>query len=158
MGLVLQEDSAVRFWLLSDYSFYLGLVLLTSCFIAAVAKFKRFPYKLRYDLFAAAALLIWFSQWPPFFRVNSPVFLYYPLYFAFITAFLSLVFITKRDRMDEDAVVVLQWLSDSGRFNPIVIMLAVMGSLWFPEHFMLFPVAMTLWVVRFTLACCLDEE
>jgi len=144
--------------LVMDAVFYLGGAFVLSCFIASIINFKKFSYKLRYDLFASGALLVWVSYWPPFFRVDSPLFQYYPLYFAFITAFFSLVFITKRENMDEDAIVFLQWLSDSGRFNPSVIMLAVMVSLGLPQQFMLFPITLTLLVIRFTLASCLNNE
>lgn len=158
IAIILQESDVMYDILASDYSIYIGSVLLISCFIATATNFKRFPFKLRYDLFASSALLIWFSYWPDFFRDGSPVFTLYPLYFALITALFSLFFITKRERIDEDALVFLQWLSDSGRFNPSVLMVGIMASLWFPEFFMLFPVLVTLWVVRYTLACCLDNE
>jgi len=158
IAIILQDSGVMYDILASEYSIYTGLVVLISCFIATATNFKRFAYRLRYDLFACSALLIWFSYWPDFFRVGSPIFKLYPLYFAFITAFFSLVFVTKRDRIDEDALVFLQWLSDSGRFNPAFIMLGVIVSLWFPEYFMLFPVLITMWVIRYTLACCLNNE
>ena len=86
------------------------------------------------------------------------MFQYFPMYFSFITAFFSVVFITKRENMAPDAVTLLQWLSDSGRFNPIVIMIAVMISLVLPQYFLLFPVTVTILVMRFALACCLNNE
>ena len=126
--------------------------------IASWFKFDKIPFKLRYDLFGVGALLVWFSYWPPFFRFGSPLFQYFAMYFAFITALFSVVFITKRENMDPDAVALLQWLSDSGRFNPVVIMIAVMISLALPQHFLLFPVTVTILVMRFALASCLNNE
>ena len=86
------------------------------------------------------------------------LFQYFPMYYAFITALFSVVFITERENMDPDAVALLQWFSDSGRFNPTIIMIAVMISLALPQHFLLFPVTVTILVMRFTLASCLNNE
>ena len=158
IGFLLQEESFFYNLLSSDFSLYTGIGLLVVNFIASWFKFSKIPFKLRYDLFAVGSLLIWFSYWPPFFRFGSPMFQYFPMYFAFITALFSVVFITKRENMDSDAVTMLQWLSDSGRFNPIFIMIAVMVSLALPQQFLLFPVTITLLVMRFALACCLNNE
>ena len=158
IGFLLKEDSFFHTLLLSDYSLYTGIVLLVTNLIASWFKFNKIPFKLRYDLFGVGSLLVWFSYWPPFFRFGSPMFQYFPMYFAFITALFSVVFITARENMDPDAVTLLQWLSDSGRFNPIIIMIAVMISLALPQYFLLFPVTITLLVMRFALASCLNNE
>jgi len=158
IGFLLKEESFFHDLLLSDVSLYIGVGLLIVNVIASWFKFDKIPFKLRYDLFGVGALLVWFSYWPPFFRFGSPLFQYFPMYFAFITALFSVVFITKRENMDPDAVTLLQWLSDSGRFNPIIIMIAVMISLALPQYFLLFPVTVTLFVMRFALASCLNNE
>ncbi len=158
MAFVLKDEGIIRSLFLSDYSLYLGVGLLTINFIASVKKIKKFSYLIRYDLFAVGALLVWFAYWPDFFRDGSPVFYLYPIYFAFITALFSLAFIRKREHIDPDALNWLQWLSDSGRFNPAIIMVCVGISLYFPQHFMLFPLTISLLVMRFALACCLDNE
>ena len=155
---IFKLDSSIGLLFWSEFTLYFGMALLLLNFIATATKLKIFPFKLRYDLFAVGALLVWFSYWPPFFREGTPVFDIFPLYFAFISALFSLLFITKRENMDPDAVIFMQWLSDSGRFNPLVIMLGVMVSLAFPQHFLLFPVTITLWVTRFALACSLNNE
>ncbi len=155
---IFKLDSSIGLLFRSEFALYFGIGLLLLNFIATAIKFKRIPYKLRYDLFAVGAFLVWFSYWPSFFRMGAPIFDVFPLYFAFISALFSLLFITKRENMDPDAVIFMQWLSDSGRFNPLVIMLGVMVSLAFPQHFLLFPIMITLWVTRFALACSLNNE
>jgi hypothetical protein len=155
---LLKIESPLNTLFLSDYSLYSGLVLLLVTFFDAALGFKKIPFKLRYDLFALGALLVWLWYWPPFFRVGSPVFYYFSLYFAFITAFCSLIFFTKREQIDPEVVIFLHWLSDSGRFNPIVIMIGVVIGLAVPQHFILFPVFITLLVTRFALACSLANE
>jgi hypothetical protein len=158
MGFFLKDENLFKSLLMSDYSLYIGIFLIVGNFIASCLKLKKISFKFRYDLFAMGSLLVWYSYWPPFFRFGSPMFEYYPLYFAFITALFSLLFIKKLENMDPDAVTFLLWLSDSGRFNPIIIMVAVIISLGIPEHFLLYPVTVTLLVIRFALACCLDNE
>jgi|AJXC01.1.fsa_nt_gi hypothetical protein len=158
LGFFLQAKTPLHSFLLSDFSLIFGGVLMLITLLATGFKFKKIPYKLRYDLFSVGSLLVWFAYWPPFFRYATPMFDFFPLYFAFITAFFSLVFITKRENMDPDAITFLQWLSDSGRFNPLLVMLAVITGLAMPEHFLLFPVALTILIIRFTLASCLDNE
>ena len=158
MAFVLKDGGALRNIFLSDYSFYAGAGLLLATLVAASIKYKKIAYKIRYDLFAVGALLVWFSYWPAFFREGSPIFYLYPLYFALITALFSLVFIKDREQIDPDALDWLQWLSDSGRFNPVIVMLCVSISLCLPQQFMLFPLAISLLAMRFALACCLDNE
>jgi len=158
MAFLLKDDSIFRVVFMSDFFLYLGGGLLLLNFIASWIEYKKIAYQLRYDLFAVGALLVWFSYWPAFFREGSPLFYVYPLYFALITALFSLVFIKKREHIDPDALVWLQWLSDTGRFNPIVIMVCVCVSLFLPQQFMLFPMTMSLLVMRYALACCLDNE
>ena len=158
LGFLLKEESFFYNLLSSDFSLYTGIGLLVVNFIASWFKFSKIPFKLRYDMFAVGSLFVWISYWPPFFRFGSPMFQYFPMYFAFITALFSVVFITKRENMDPDAVTLLQWFSDSGRFNPIVIMIAVMISLALPQHFLLYPVTVTILIMRFALASCLNNE
>jgi len=158
MAFFLKDDNIFRTVFLSDYALYLGGGLLTLTFVASWIKFNKISYLIRYDLFAVGALLVWFSYWPPFFRVGSPLFYLYPSYFSLITALFSLAFIKKREHIDTDALDWLQWLSDSGRFNPLIIKACVAISLFLPEQFMLFPLTISLLVMRFALACCLDNE
>lgn len=158
LGFVLQAKTPVHAFLLSDFSLALGCLLLLLALIATGFKLKKIAYKIRYDCFAVGAVLVWFAYWPPHFRQDTLVFDYFPLYFAFITAFSSLVFITKRENIDPNTLSFLQHLSDSGRFNPIIIMLVVIAGLALPRHFLLLPSAITILVTRFALASCLDNE
>ncbi len=158
MGFFLKDESYFKALFMSDFSLYTGGTFLLVSFITSCLSTKKISFTYRYDLFAVGSLLVWFSYWPPFFRFGSPMFEYYPLYFALITALSSLFFITKPENMDPDAVTFLQWLSDSGRFNPIIIMIGVIISLAMPEHFLLYPVTVSLLVMRYAVASCLGNE
>ncbi len=142
-------------YLITDPSLYAGVV----CMVAAVIWrwLRRASAPLWYDLFASGSLMVWLPYWYPDFRDGSPVFLYIPLYFAFISALFTLVFIRKRETIEDETVAFLQWLSASGRFNPAIIAVLVAAGLFFKQHFLLYPVAITLWVMRYALACSLNE-
>lgn len=139
----------------SNLFFLSGVFLLVVSFIASAIKFNKIPFKWHYDLFATGSFLVWLSYWPPFFRIDSPLFSSYLLYFSLIVAFFSLTFMTKKQEMEQEVVQYLSWLSDSGRFNPLIIMVGVMASLAFPQHFLLYPITITLLATRFSLECCL---
>ena len=158
VAFLLKTDFFTLSFFQSKFSFFIGITLLIVNFVAMAIKFKKLPFKWRYDLFAVGSVLVWLFYWPPFFRVESPVFYSFLLYFAFISALFSTVFVTKRENMEPEAIDYLQWLSNSGRFNPLIIMIGVMISLAFPQHFLLFPITVTLLVIRYSLACCLNEK
>ncbi len=158
IAFLVYEGSQVSTVFLSDPLFYIGAFFLLGSFVLTVLKNSLLSFRLRYDLFAIGAVLVWYVYWPPFFVHDTPVFHYYPLYFVFITTVFSMFFVTRPELIDSETLSWLQWLSDSGRFNPVFIMLLVMLSLLFPEHFLLFPISISLWVMRYVLACCLGNE
>lgn len=158
IGFLLPTTGTIYNFMTSDYALFIGCFLMLVNIIATGLKYKKIPYQLRYDLYAVGATLVWFAYWPPYFRYAATVFDLFPLYFVFMTAFLNLVLITKKENITSDSVIFLQWLSDSGRFHPILVKIFVMIGLATPHYFILFPVAMTILVIRFTLASCLDNE
>ncbi len=151
LGFYLKSNGSVISLFQSDYFLYAGVCLLT------VSQSKRISFNLQYDLFAVGSILVWLSYWPPFFREESPVFYVFLLYFAFITAFFSLLFKTQKNKMSSDEIKNLQMLSSFVISNPLFVMVAVLISLAFPGHFLLFPLSITLLIIRFSLAYCLDN-
>ncbi|MCF6203149.1 MAG: hypothetical protein L3J59_05675 [Methylococcaceae bacterium] len=139
----------------TEYSQYAGILLLILNFIAIGIQTKKIHFSLCYDLFAVGSILVWLSYWPPFFREGSPIFYVFSLYFAFITAFLSLLFKAQKESMSIDEIKNLQMLANYRLASPLVFLTVVIMSLAFPEHFLLFPVAITLLIIRFSLTDCL---
>lgn len=141
-------------WLINDGVMIGGMVLVALAAFFAVI--NRLSCHVRYDLFASGTLLIWLPYWYPDFREGSPVFFFLPLYFALLSAFCWLVFVKKKEDIDQQTLDFMQWLSDSGRFNPLIIALAVLAGLYFKQHFLLYPAAVTLWVLRYALASSIE--
>ncbi len=142
-------------FLLSPISLYIGLFGVVMASILALL--KKLPYSIWYDWFASSTLLIWYYHWYPDFRDGSPIFYFFPLYFALISALFSILFIKQREQIEKETLDFLQWLSDSGRFNPAVIVVLVGLGLLLTQHFLLYPVAITLLVVRYALAATLEK-
>ena len=118
--------------------------------------FKKFSDLIWYDIFSSSTLLAWFAYWQPLFKDESPIFFFYPLYFALMTAFVSLFFIGQKHKIDDESLRLMQFLAKKNIIQPWVIMLCVIGSLELQQHFMLYPTMMTLLILRFALASCVE--
>ncbi len=143
------------FILYSEYLMYLGFIFITASMV--MYAFHAFPCRIHYDGFATGSLMVWFPYWYPDFIEGSPVFIYFPLYYAFVTAVTSLIFIINKENVEAETLTLMQWLSDSGRFHPVMIALFVLAGVYFKQHFLLYPVAITLLVSRYALARTLQE-
>ena len=109
-----------------------------------------------YDIFSSSALLIWFAYWKPLFKDDSPIFFFYPLYFALVTAFVSLFFIGQRHKIDEESFRFMRSYSKKNLLQSWILMVCVLGSLGLQQNFMLYPVMMTLLIMRFALTSCME--
>nr|WP_305908849.1 hypothetical protein [Methylomarinum sp. Ch1-1]MDP4521710.1 hypothetical protein [Methylomarinum sp. Ch1-1] len=152
---LMETEHRLMALLTSELPIYLGAAFIIGA--ALLAWFRKVSCHVWYDLFASGSVLVWLPFWYPDFRDGSPLFFYLPLYFALITALFTLVFIKKREQIEPEMLQFLQWLFDSGRFNPVLIGIFVVVGLFVKQHFLLYPVAMTLFIVRYTLASSLDE-
>ncbi len=120
--------------------------------------FKKISVIICYDIFSSSILVVWFGYWKPLFNNDSPIFFFYPLYFALFAAFVSLFFISQRHKIDEESLGFMRSLAKKSLIQPWVIMTFVLGSLALPENFTLYPVLMTILILRFTLASCLESR
>lgn len=117
---------------------------------------KKLPESFCYDWFASSVLLTWLAYWKPDFKDDSPVFFFFPLYFALMTAFVALAFISQRESIDAMSMQQMRRLVQKQRLKPWLIMSAVLISIAFEEHYLLFPTLMTLLILRFALASCIQ--
>lgn len=151
-----QTESPYLALFVTPITIYLGLTGIAVSIVGAVVNKKVYP--VWYDLFATSALLIWFSYWQPFFRSDAPMFYLFPLYFAFLTALVSLFFINKRDRLDQESIDHLKYFNEMGRFHPGWVVSGVLVAILLPWQYLLFPLAMSLLIIRYTLSCCSDID
>jgi hypothetical protein len=132
----------------------LGLVSIVGVF------FKKLPDRIGYDAFSSSTLLAWFAYWKPmpFFSADSPIFFYFPLYFALMSAFMTLFLSNRSHKIDKESLQYMQYL-DKERIMPAwSVMVCVLASLEATQHYQLYPVLMTLLMVRFAFSSCLQTD
>lgn len=120
--------------------------------------FKKFQENIWYDIFFSSILLTWFASWKSFFNEQSPMFFFFPLYFALATAFATFILIGGRQRIDRQTRDYMKAFVEKSGMEPWILMIFILGSLQLQHHFMLFPVLMTLLLVRYTLSGCLKAR
>jgi len=153
LALIVETGSSVQALLLSPLVIYIGLAIAIVTII--VSFFKKLPETISYDLFASSTLLAWFALWKPLFVAESPIFFFFPVYFALIVAFVALFFIGQRHKIDQDSLQRMQAIVDSGVVAPWFIMTCVLVTLYFENRFIQFPTMMTLLALRYALSGCL---
>ena len=151
---MVQTASSLQDLLVSPLAIYIGLAVAVLSILGIF--FKKWSDILWYDFYSASTLVVWFAYWKPLFKDDSPVFFFYPLYFALMTAFVSLFFISQRHKIDDESFRLMVSLSKKTIIQPWLVMLCVLGSLELQQHFMLYPTLMTLLIMRFALAGCLE--
>jgi hypothetical protein len=117
---------------------------------------RKGHFKAWYDLFASSVLLAWFAYWKTQFLDTSPMFFFFPVYFAAMSAFISLAFIGRSDRFDRESLHYMRQLAEQKSLQPWMIMLGSLGSLLLLDHYLVFPVLMTLLLLRFALDCSVE--
>lgn len=156
LAFIVQTGSQLQLALVSPVVIYGGL---TIAIVTITGRFfKLMPENISYDIFSSSILLAWFGHWKPLFVKDSPIFFFFPVYFALIIAFVAIFFIGQRHKIDRDSLQRMQAIVDSGVVQPWFVMLCVMATLNFEKHFLLYPVMMTLLTMRYTLSGCLKPK
>lgn len=152
---LLQADSPWLAWLVSPWVLYGGLAVAGICVLGDMA--NKGWRRLWHDLFSGSVLLAWYAYWQPLFKDDTPIFFAFALYFVFMAAFIELFFIGRRDSIDKEVLRQLQALALNLRIKSWMVMLLVLYSVDALEHYLLYPITMTLLMARFTLATYLDK-
>lgn len=153
LGLCVAERFAVSSFLVNDFLLYGCLI---SALVAIVFTYlKKFSDMLLYDWFSSSTLLVWFAYWKPLFEKDSPMFFFYPLYFAMTTSLIILL-LNNRYRIDETTKKYMQRWDRESAMPAWSLMTFVLGSLALLQHYQIYPVLMTLLVLRFAFSLCLE--
>ncbi|MGR8929070.1 MAG: hypothetical protein ACU836_00415 [Gammaproteobacteria bacterium] len=130
-----------------------GLALL--CFAGGCG--KKLSSSVWHDGYASAMLWVWYGTWQPLFSTDAPMFFWFPIYFAVLTAWLSWGLIGKAARFDRDSLEALRYFQTRlARFDTRLIAVLLFIAVLVPEHYLLYPLAMTLFAVRYTFQRCLE--
>jgi len=153
---LLQATSPWLSWLVTPWVLYGGLAVALLSIVAVIL--DRGFSRLWHDLFSGSVLLVWYAYWQPLFKDDTPVFFAYALYFVFMTAFVELFFIGQRQNIDKEVLRQLQLLAKNLQIKSWMVMVLVLVSLELLDHYMLYPVAMTLLMLRYALSTYLKPE
>ncbi|MDD5461032.1 MAG: hypothetical protein PHG00_05280 [Methylococcales bacterium] len=150
-----QTDAPLRNLLITPLFIYTGLIL--AIISIAGAAFKKIPgTTIWYGIFASGALIVWYAYWKPLFNDDSPIFFFYPLYFALLAALVSLFVMSQQHKIDDVSLSFMKRVSRKRIIQPMIIMLFVLGSLELQQQFMLYPTMMTFLIIRYALSSCLE--
>lgn len=156
LGFLAQTQSPYQMLLASSTVFYAGITIIAAGLLLTFT--RNIDDAIRYDTLACGVLLSWFSHWHLFFANDLPMFYLFPLFFALMTALVSLVFIGKRDQFDRESLEHLRYFAKRPLLHPALVITAVVVSIFLPSHYLLFPVLMNAFIVRYTLTRCLPEH
>jgi len=153
---LIETASSLPDLLVAPLFIYIGLGFAVISILGAF--FKKTSEKIWCDLFASATLLVWFAYWKPLFNDDSPLFFIFLLYFVFMSAFVALFFVGRQHKLDDESFRQMQLIAKSNIAQPWAIMLGVLVSLELLQHYLLYPVMMTLLMLRFALSSCLESR
>jgi len=155
---LVQTQSSLPMLLTSEYLVYGGLVLAIVSIVCVF--FKKLSDRVGYDAFSSSTLLLWFAYWKPmpFFSADSPIFFFFPLYFALMSAFITLFFSNQNHRIDKESLAYMRHIDQERMMPSWSLMLCVLGSVEVTQHYQLYPVMMTLLMLRFAFSSCLEPN
>lgn len=152
-----QTPSALPVMMTSPLFFYGGLAIALVSIIGLF--FKKLPDRIGYDAFSSGTLLLWFAYWKPMplFNGDSPIFFFFPLYFALMSAFTTLFLSNQNHSIDKESLIYMRDFDKRRMIPAWSLMLLVLGSLEITQHYQLYPVMMTLLMLRFAFSSCLQD-
>jgi hypothetical protein len=151
-----QFAASLQTILVSPLFIYVGLAV---ALLGIVLTFlNKWPEVVGYEIFSSGTLLLWFAYWKPLFKPDSPIFFSYPLFFAMMSAFITLFLSGQGHRIDKQSLLYMQKFDKERMMPAWSVMLCVLGSLQVLQHYQLYPVLMVLLMLRFAFSNCLKAD
>ena len=142
--------------LLNIEAVWVSAVCLAVLFLASGC-LKLAPSSIWHDGFACSGLWAWYGYWKPLFSEGSPQFSVFPVYFALLSTWMLLGFINRSPRFDWESQQDLRHLQKYlSRVDPCLMAALLLVCLAFPEHYLSYPLTMTLFIVRSAFHRCLE--
>jgi hypothetical protein len=143
------------YWLTGTEAIIVGSTLMAISLL--LGYLKKLPTQIWHDAFISAALLVWYASWKPLFVVEAPMFIFYPLYFSLITAIVTLTLINRSPYFDQESILSLRYMDKLSRVDFSVNIVFVLIGLFVAEHYALFAMAVTFYVMRHSIIVCLEK-
>lgn len=133
---------------------YIGIAVIATSLVLHL--FAKVHYSRQYDLFLQGSLLVWLSYWQGDYRLDAPVFKSYPIYFVLLSVLVTQFLIYRRNRFDREELRLMRWIYQARLFQAHYLIFLVLLGLVLVNHYLIYPIAVTLFVVRYSLAVCLE--
>lgn len=158
LGLCFLQEfaSSLQTILVSTIFIYAGLA--TALVGIAGLYFNKLSDIVSYEIFSSGTLFLWFAYWKPLFEPDALMFFFYPLYFAVMSAFIMLVFSDQGHRIDKESLNYMRYLDKERVIPAWFLMVCILASLEARQHYQLYPVLMTLLMLRVAFSSCLKVE
>ena len=154
LAILVQNQSQLLQLLTTPVALGIGLtVMVASLLLGYLKKISTITW---HDVFACSSLLVWFGYWSSQFDGEAPMFFFFPLYYSLLTSIVTLSLINKSQNFDLDSVVQLRFLEKSTKVHSSVFVAIVLLGILVTDHYGIYPIAMTIFIVRHTIVACLE--
>ena len=155
LAFLVKSQSVYLPYMIDQYVWIVGVSLAVIFLLAGWL--KKLSSTVWHDGFAACLLWAWYADWEPLFNSDTPMFYVFPIYFALLSAWMTLAIVNKSERFDTESRVTLRYLQHNlVRFDTRLLATLVLISLMLPDHYLIYPIVMTLFIVRYTLQRCFE--
>jgi len=149
LSFLVQSDSPWLALVQNTVVLYSGLGICIASFV--IALLKKNKAIIFHDVFAVSSLLVWFSYWRTLFNEESPFFFVFPLYFVFIGAVIESLLLSQQSKPDQETLGYMYAIASNSRLQLWLVMVVVLISLGLEEHYLLYPTAITILLIRIAL-------
>jgi hypothetical protein len=155
LAILVQNQNPFLQLLVTPVALGIGLTFMAASLLTGY--FKKAPSIIWHDGFATSCLLVWYAYWSIQFNNDAPMFFFFPLYYALFTSVVTLSLINKSQCFDPDSIEQLRHLEKICRIDISVLIVFVLISLLIIDHYAVYPIAMTFFIVRHTMLVCLEN-
>lgn len=155
LGFLVKTQSLYLPILLNEAVWWSAGVFAVLCFIAGcLGKLSSSTW---HDGFASGVIWAWYGGWQPLFDSEAPMFYWFPLYYALLATWVFLALINRASRFDQASREALRYLQDNlARFDTRILAGLLLLSLALTEHYLTYPLTMTLFILRYGLQRSLE--
>ncbi len=154
LAVLVQNQNPFLQLLATPVALGIGLAIIAASLLAGYL--KKLPTVTWHDGFATGSLVVWYAYWEPQFNDDAPMFFFFPLYYALFTSIVTVTLINKSEDFDLESIVHLRYLEKISRFGIGAIAAFVLISLLITDHYALYPIAMTFFIIRHAMIACLE--
>ncbi|MGH8556884.1 MAG: hypothetical protein ACRESZ_05370 [Methylococcales bacterium] len=126
-------------------------------FSALIALFGGKSFHLAYDLFCLGIFCIWFVHWREVYRIDAPVFAWYPIFFVFLIVLLNRQVIHQSHRLDPLQVRMVRLIQSFKLFHPLPLITGVLVGVYFSKYYIFYPVILSFVLIRCAFGIVLRE-